>query len=104
MRPVATPAGSPATLSVQVGGLQENPLRSREPTQRVLATKVDHHGTRRGPIRAEASVAQVPVSDCPDNLGVFCIQMLWIAPATHTAAGIMPEGRGCPTYWWGLPG
>ena len=31
-------------------------------------------------------------------------QMLSIAPATHTAAGIMPAGRGCPTYWWGSPG
>jgi transposase-like protein len=22
----------------------------------------------------------------------------------HTATGIMPGGRGCPTYWWGSPG
>jgi hypothetical protein len=84
--------------------LQENPLRSREPTQRVLTTKVDHNGTRRGPIPAEASMAQLQVSDCPDNPGVFCTQMLSLAPAAHTAAGIMPGGRGCPTYWWGLPG
>jgi hypothetical protein len=70
--PGGRPAGSPATLFVQVDGLQENPLRSREPTQRVLTTKADHNGTRRGPIPAEASVAQLQVSNCPDNLGGFC--------------------------------
>jgi hypothetical protein len=48
--------------------------------------------------------SRAAVSDCPDNLGVFCTQMLSIAPTTHTAAGIMPGGRGCPTYWWGSPG
>ena len=101
---MAAPAGSPATLFVQVGGLQENARRSREPTQRVLTTKADHNGTRRGPIPAEASVAQLQASDCPGNLSVFCTQMLSLAATTHTAAGIMPGGRGCPTYWWGLPG
>jgi hypothetical protein len=102
--PGGRPAGSPATLSGQVDGLQQNRLRSREPTQPVLATMADHNGTRRGPIAAEASVAQLQMSDCPGTLGVFRTQMLSIAPAAHTAAGIMPGGRGCPTYWWGLPG
>jgi hypothetical protein len=27
-----------------------------------------------------------------------------LVPGHHTAAGIMPGGRGCPTPWWGLPG
>ena len=33
-----------------------------------------------------------------------CIQMLSLAPMSHTAGGIMPGGCGCPTYWWGSPG
>jgi hypothetical protein len=65
--------------------------------------------TGQAPVAGDVAGFAVPpsraaVSDCPDNLGVFCTQMLSIAPTTHTAAGIMPGGRGCPTYWWGSPG
>jgi len=54
-----------------------NPARSNTTGAEVavrksaLTTKADHNGTRRGPIPAEASVAQLQVSDCPDSLSLF---------------------------------
>ena len=65
--PLAEPGsrpGQPQSSLVSSGG-----LRSREPTQRVLTTKTDPNGIRRGPIPAKASVAQPQVSDCPRQPG-----------------------------------
>jgi hypothetical protein len=67
--------GRIGSLSVQLGVLASYRVRGRESTAitdqkatadagRALTTKADPNGTRRGPIPADALVAQHQVSDC----------------------------------------
>src|SRR5215470_5411794 len=83
--------------------------RVTQPADQMVAVVPYSSGVQQ-PVRATAILSEHPHTrwaapvEREQARGSVGIQMLSLAPASHTVAGVMPGGRVGQRNWWGSPG